>query len=98
VVSEYLANYARVREILEDISQINHELLRRRQPLRGTAVSQPSASLAAHVDIRDGTTLLANMLIALVDNDSALVTMETTDEHPDHRSTPEHAGVHLCAP
>jgi len=33
VVSEYLANYARVREILEEISQINHELLRRRQPL-----------------------------------------------------------------
>ena len=32
-VSEYLANYARVREILEEISQINHELLRRRQPL-----------------------------------------------------------------
>lgn len=33
VVSEYLANYARVREILEQISQINHELLRRRQPM-----------------------------------------------------------------
>jgi hypothetical protein len=33
VVNEYLANYARVREILEEISQINHELLRRRQPL-----------------------------------------------------------------
>ena len=33
VVSEYLANYARVREILEQVSQINHELLRRRQPL-----------------------------------------------------------------
>src|SRR5580765_7020099 len=33
VVSEYLDNYARVREILEEISQINHELLRRRQPL-----------------------------------------------------------------
>src|ERR1700687_1189369 len=33
LVSEYLANYSRVREILEEISQINHELLRRRQPL-----------------------------------------------------------------
>lgn len=33
VVSEYLDSYARVREILEEISQINHELLRRRQPL-----------------------------------------------------------------
>ena len=33
VVSEYLANYSRVREILEEIPQINHELLRRRQPL-----------------------------------------------------------------
>ncbi len=33
VVSEYLDNYSRVREILEEISQINHELLRRRQPL-----------------------------------------------------------------
>jgi hypothetical protein len=32
-VSECLANYARVREILEEISQINHELLRRREPL-----------------------------------------------------------------
>jgi hypothetical protein len=33
LVSEYLANYHRVREILEEISQINQELLRRRQPL-----------------------------------------------------------------
>jgi hypothetical protein len=33
LVSEYLDNYSRVREILEEISQINHELLRRRQPL-----------------------------------------------------------------
>ena len=33
LVSEYLANYSLVREILEEISQINHELLRRRQPL-----------------------------------------------------------------
>lgn len=33
LVSEYLANYSRVRELLEEISQINHELLRRRQPL-----------------------------------------------------------------
>jgi hypothetical protein len=32
-VSECLANYARVREILEEISQINHELLRRREPM-----------------------------------------------------------------
>ena len=33
LVSEYLANYSRVREILEEISQINQELLRRRQPM-----------------------------------------------------------------
>jgi hypothetical protein len=33
LVSEYLANYYRVREILEEVSQINQELLRRRQPL-----------------------------------------------------------------
>lgn len=33
LVSEYLANYSRVREILEEVSQINHELLRQRQPL-----------------------------------------------------------------
>ena len=33
LVSEYLDNYSRVREILEEISQINHEQLRRRQPL-----------------------------------------------------------------
>lgn len=32
-VSEYVANYHRVREILEEVSQINQELLRRRQPL-----------------------------------------------------------------
>jgi hypothetical protein len=31
-VSERLANYARVRELLEEISEINHELLRRREP------------------------------------------------------------------
>ena len=28
-----VANYAQVREILEEISEINHELLRRREPL-----------------------------------------------------------------
>ena len=32
-VSEHVANYALVREILEEISEINHELLRRREPL-----------------------------------------------------------------
>ena len=32
-VSEHLANYTQIREILEQISQINHELLRRREPL-----------------------------------------------------------------
>jgi hypothetical protein len=32
-VSEHLANFAQVREILEEISEINHELLRRREPL-----------------------------------------------------------------
>jgi hypothetical protein len=32
-VCEHLANYAQVREILEEISEINHELLRRREPL-----------------------------------------------------------------
>jgi len=32
-VSQHLANYTRVREILEEISEINHELLRRREPL-----------------------------------------------------------------
>lgn len=31
-VSERVANYAKVREILEEISEINHELLRRREP------------------------------------------------------------------
>lgn len=33
MVREYLTNYGRVRAILEEISQINHELMRRRQPL-----------------------------------------------------------------
>lgn len=32
-VQEYLANHRRVREILAEISAINRELLRRRQPL-----------------------------------------------------------------
>ena len=32
-VSERLANYTQIREILEQISEINHELLRRREPL-----------------------------------------------------------------
>ena len=32
-VSESLANYSQIREILEQISEINHELLRRREPL-----------------------------------------------------------------
>jgi hypothetical protein len=32
-VSECLANYTQVRDILEEISEINHELLRRREPL-----------------------------------------------------------------
>jgi hypothetical protein len=32
-ISERVANYAQVREILEEISEINHELLRRREPL-----------------------------------------------------------------
>ena len=32
-ISERVANYTLVREILEEISEINHELLRRRAPL-----------------------------------------------------------------
>ena len=32
-VSQRVANFALVREILEEISEINHELLRRREPL-----------------------------------------------------------------
>jgi hypothetical protein len=32
-VSEHLANYTQIREILEGISEINHELLRRREPI-----------------------------------------------------------------
>jgi len=32
-VSESLANYTQIRQILEQISEINHELLRRREPL-----------------------------------------------------------------
>ena len=32
-VTELLANYHRAREILEQISEINHELLRRREAL-----------------------------------------------------------------
>jgi hypothetical protein len=32
-ISESVANYTLVREILEEISEINHELLRRRAPL-----------------------------------------------------------------
>ena len=32
-VGEWVANYKQVHEILEEISEINHELLRRREPL-----------------------------------------------------------------
>ena len=32
-VNQSLNNYTRFREILEEISEINHELIRRRQPL-----------------------------------------------------------------
>ncbi len=32
-IAEFVANYHRVREILEEISEINHELLRRREAL-----------------------------------------------------------------
>ena len=32
-VSDLLANYTQLREILEEISESNHELLRRREPL-----------------------------------------------------------------
>ncbi len=32
-VSEHLANYTQIREILEEVSEINHELLRRREAL-----------------------------------------------------------------
>lgn len=32
-VSQSVANYALVREILEEVSEINHELLRRHEPL-----------------------------------------------------------------
>jgi hypothetical protein len=32
-VSERIANYQRVREILEEVSEINRELLRRREAL-----------------------------------------------------------------
>lgn len=32
-VTQSVANYVRVREILEGVSEINHELLRRREPL-----------------------------------------------------------------
>ena len=32
-VSQSLNNYTRIREILEEISEINHELIRRREPL-----------------------------------------------------------------
>jgi hypothetical protein len=32
-VSEHIANYQQVREILEEISEINRELLRRREAL-----------------------------------------------------------------
>jgi hypothetical protein len=32
-VSQSLNNYTRIRDLLEEISEINHELIRRRQPL-----------------------------------------------------------------
>jgi hypothetical protein len=60
-------------------------------------VSQSCISLTAHFDLRDGATLLANMLIALVDADSSFMSTQANDEHPDHQRAPQQAGVHLRA-
>src|ERR1700692_3242975 len=40
-VTQRLANYHRVREIIEEICEINRELLRRREALYGGRVGQP---------------------------------------------------------
>ncbi|WP_429442608.1 DUF6788 family protein [Paraburkholderia youngii] len=63
-VAEHLANYHRVREIIEEICEINRELLRRREALLEAPVSQSSLSLANFIDPQSAGVLVANMLEA----------------------------------
>src|SRR5450631_4612541 len=62
------------------------------------AVSQTPVSLTAPIDLPSGAMLLANMLIAMIEEDPTLMPWaEVSDEHEDHASAPEQAGLHLCA-
>src|ERR1700680_4353057 len=78
-ISERVANYHRVREILEQICEINRELLRRREALERAAVSQAPTSLPIPIDSQFGAVLLANMLVAWFEGEPAspLLTEET---------------------
>src|SRR2546423_14318762 len=49
-ITEFVANYHRAREVLEAISEINRELLRRREALGTVAMSQAPSALHAPID------------------------------------------------
>src|SRR5713226_5100935 len=62
-------------------------------------MSQAPSALHAPIDAALGGVLLANMVEAwLAGNPDRLPSMEATDESQDHGTTPQQAGLHLCAP
>src|SRR5712692_2108107 len=62
-------------------------------------MSQVPSALHAPIDAALGGVLLANMVEAwLAGNPDRLPSMEATDESQDHGTTPQQAGLHLCAP
>src|SRR6266567_9184701 len=62
-------------------------------------MSEVSSALHASIDAGLGGVLLANMVEAwLAGNLDCLASAEATDEPQDHRTAPEQAGLHLCAP
>ena len=57
-------------------------------------MSSTSLSLTAAIDLPVGAMLLANMLIAMIEGEPTLhCRAEVCDEHHDHASAPEQAGV-----
>src|ERR1700674_544177 len=64
------------------------------------SVSQPPLSLTHYcIDPQLAGVLIANMLESWLTADSALAPpRETVDEHEDHRTPPQQAGVHLYPP
>src|ERR1700710_1177827 len=64
------------------------------------SVSQPPLPLTHYcIDPQLAGVLIANMLESWLSADSALApTREAVDEHEDHRTPPQQAGVHLYPP